>query len=100
MSFEPIYSPAADVQLNALPDHIQKSVLENIEYLADNPVLASAPPSGPLWPIRQLFFFDVNSGPECRTFVAAWKYHADETRLCILSITEVFDAPTPRSGPH
>jgi hypothetical protein len=100
MPFDPIYSPTAAAQFNALPVHIQKSVLENIERLADDPVLASAPPSGPLWPLRQLFFFDVDDVPKCRTFVVPWKYHADEVRLCILAITEVFDPPAVRSGPH
>ena len=100
MPFDPLYSPTADAQLNALPGRIQKSVLENIERLADDPVLASAPPSDSLWPLRQLFFFDIDDGSECRTFVVPWSYHADETHLWILSITEVFDAPEPRQGPH
>lgn len=99
MPFDPIYSPDADAYLRALPDNLQKRVAKEIRRLADDPVQASAPPSGPLWPMRQMFFFEIAEKDEFRTFVAICRYHADEQHISILAIQETF-SQGPDSGPH
>jgi len=88
MAFDLIYSPAADEQFSALPVHLQSAVLDNLERLADDPVSSSAPPSSPLWPVRQLFVFEVDDGVDCYLFSVVWRYHEDENSLRILAIAQ------------
>lgn len=99
MAFDPLYAPAAHAFLEALPTPLWKSVLKEIRRLADDPVLASAPPSGPLWPMRQMFFFEVDDAGTLRSFVVVWRYHEDEQHIRILAIQETFPQG-PDSGPH
>jgi hypothetical protein len=100
MPYDPIYSSDAEAFIDVLPAHLQQPVLDEIKRLADDPVYASAPPSGPLWPSRQIFFFEVDDDKDClRTFAAAWEYDADEQYIWILSIIETY-SQGPDSGPH
>jgi hypothetical protein len=84
MGYEPFYTDAACEQLDRLPIHIQTRVMDEIDRIAEDPCSAPC-----LWPVRQLFSFEMEDGNRCHLFNIVWRLNESTNRLYVLTLGNI-----------
>lgn len=85
--YEPVLSPRAVRQVNALDADLREFVIEHLQYLAASPVALSYPsPTPPYPPGFQVYEFNGVFHNELHYFAVLFKYAANERDLLIHGI--------------